>query len=470
MFAVHPTAMSHESPLFGADLVGHAMARLEERSGHPDFVAGFFNGAQGDISPDWIAQDRQDVLRLGDRLADAVTLVTSDQGVPVRAPRLRYAMREFARDWRDPTPGGPRLASRPLVGAATMGGAEDARTPFHALGWRAGVVSTREGCATAEQGCKKPALGRPLRTALRNLDRPAAGAIAEWLDLTSWLGPPSAFPSVLPVSVIRFGDVLTLASVPVEVTTAMAWRIRESLGLSHRFVLVGLANDYFSYTTTPEEYEAQAYEGASTLLGPKQGPAIEAMIKYTAADLSVGPPASERVPARSFHVGRYRSVPFGPDLLEPARPMIDEGLMPLWPEHLMFREGASPRFSWTESHAEDWSTERRVRVLDEATHAEVEGAWTTNLLTMIAASCPRDRSADQPDDRPCDRRWTVLWLPSPSTTMGRYYFEVHTGDVRTGNRRRFCSPVFSLAVSGVVPVPDVGLPTTCPITAPEARK
>jgi hypothetical protein len=113
-------------------------------------------------------------------------------------------------------------------------------------------------------------------------------------------------------------------------------------------------------------------------------------------------------------------------------------------------------------------------VLDGATHAEVEGAWTTNLLTMIAASCPRDRSADQPadqrSDRPCARRWTVMWLPSRSTTTGRYYFEVHTGDVRTGNQRRFCSPVFSLAVSGVVPVPDVGQPTTCPTSAPEARR
>jgi hypothetical protein len=51
-YAIHNTAMSHSCALYQSDLAGYAMHQLE--AGAPDgepVVAGFFNGAEGDVSP-----------------------------------------------------------------------------------------------------------------------------------------------------------------------------------------------------------------------------------------------------------------------------------------------------------------------------------------------------------------------------------------------------------------------------------
>ena len=68
-FAVHPTAITHDADLYSGDLAGIVSATLE-KSRVP--VAGFFNGAEGDISPDWMAQDRDDAIRLAGSLAASV--------------------------------------------------------------------------------------------------------------------------------------------------------------------------------------------------------------------------------------------------------------------------------------------------------------------------------------------------------------------------------------------------------------
>jgi hypothetical protein len=53
--SVHPTALRHDVPLVSADVSGRAMESLEQT--WP--VAGFFNGSEGDVSPDWSAQRRR---------------------------------------------------------------------------------------------------------------------------------------------------------------------------------------------------------------------------------------------------------------------------------------------------------------------------------------------------------------------------------------------------------------------------
>jgi len=49
------------------------------------------------------------------------------------------------------------------------------------------------------------------------------------------------------------------------------------------FVIAGLTNTYSSYVTTYEEYQAQRYEGASTIFGPHT---LDAYIQVTAQSLS----------------------------------------------------------------------------------------------------------------------------------------------------------------------------------------
>jgi hypothetical protein len=58
-------------------------------------------------------------------------------------------------------------------------------------------------------------------------------------------------------------------------------------------ILTGYANAYAGYVTTPEEYDAQAYEGASTHFGRWTLPAYMATFRELALEL-LKPPADRR--------------------------------------------------------------------------------------------------------------------------------------------------------------------------------
>jgi neutral ceramidase len=82
-------------------------------------------------------------------------------------------------------------------------------------------------------------------------------------------------PSCLPLQVVQFGGVLSVG-VPGELTTMAGRRLRKSIenimkakGMpDYCVVLTCYSNGYSQYITTPEEYQKQHYEGASTLYGP----------------------------------------------------------------------------------------------------------------------------------------------------------------------------------------------------------
>jgi neutral ceramidase len=60
-----------------------------------------------------------------------------------------------------------------------------------------------------------------------------------------------------------------------------------------QIAIIGLANQYISHFTTPEEYALQHYEGASTLYGPASGPIIAARLGYLVTQMAAltTPPA-----------------------------------------------------------------------------------------------------------------------------------------------------------------------------------
>ncbi|PSR86146.1 Neutral ceramidase [Actinidia chinensis var. chinensis] len=86
-------------------------------------------------------------------------------------------------------------------------------------------------------------------------------------------------PSILPIQILRIGQLVILA-VPGEFTTMAGRRLRDAVktvltsGGNGAFdsnihvVIAGLTNTYSQYVTTFEEYQVQRYEGASTLYGP----------------------------------------------------------------------------------------------------------------------------------------------------------------------------------------------------------
>lgn len=79
-------------------------------------------------------------------------------------------------------------------------------------------------------------------------------------------------PAIVSTQLARLGD-LAIACVPGEFTTMSGRRLRRAvsgkLGINpDNTIIAGLCNTYSDYITTPEEYQVQRYEGASTIYGP----------------------------------------------------------------------------------------------------------------------------------------------------------------------------------------------------------
>eukprot|EP01094_Clydonella_sp_ATCC50884_P026865 TRINITY_DN7502_c0_g2_i1.p1 TRINITY_DN7502_c0_g2~~TRINITY_DN7502_c0_g2_i1.p1 ORF type:complete len:743 (-),score=213.42 TRINITY_DN7502_c0_g2_i1:173-2401(-) len=88
--------------------------------------------------------------------------------------------------------------------------------------------------------------------------------------------------SVIPLQLFRVGN-LYLIGVPAEFTTMSGRRliaqVKKTLeqngaaDANTHYIISGLSNEYTHYCATPEEYNVQRYEAASTLYGPQELPA-----------------------------------------------------------------------------------------------------------------------------------------------------------------------------------------------------
>ena len=118
---------------------------------------------------------------------------------------------------------------------------------------------------------KMPPLQQPLRDWLDALE---LGSVKPLLGLLGIYTKPDAdsFPEEFRVALFDLSPVVKFASIPVEATTLVGRTIREKLG--RETIVLGLANEYFGYTATCEEYRLQQYEGASTELEPNEARGI----------------------------------------------------------------------------------------------------------------------------------------------------------------------------------------------------
>lgn len=84
--------------------------------------------------------------------------------------------------------------------------------------------------------------------------------------------PVGQFPRAVPLMAVRVGD-RVIASLPGEPTKEAGARVkaavlaRTAAAGVQKVVISGLTNEYINYITTPEEYDRQHYEGASTMYG-----------------------------------------------------------------------------------------------------------------------------------------------------------------------------------------------------------
>ncbi|MCI0339712.1 MAG: neutral/alkaline non-lysosomal ceramidase N-terminal domain-containing protein [Planctomycetales bacterium] len=306
-FAGHQTVVSPEADLWHADVFGVATRLLGRDLAGPGGapVLAFANGAEGDVSFAWRPEPREalaghsEAMRLGAALAAAARGLWDSTGsaAPVPEPvAVSHAYDEVR------LPGaalsdGRSLCETARFGASAMAGAEDGRSSLHPR-----IV--REGMRREGGGCHAPKV--------------VAIPWLQWgLQDLFGLEPPER----VPVQVLRVGP-LVLVGLPVEPTTQASRRVRAAVTAAletanararpEDVLVVGLANDYASYCTTPEEYDAQHYEGASMIYGPLEGPFLAEQAARLAAALPPSPaPASPlALEPREFPVGaRTRRYP-----------------------------------------------------------------------------------------------------------------------------------------------------------------
>ena len=285
-FATHGTSLTNRNTLISGDNKGYAATRWEHAE--PGLVAAFAQSNSGDMSPNipdathGPTDDEVENARIiGERQYDVARDLAGSTGIEIEGgldsrlsnvnlSRLDVAA-EFTGDGRS------RRTGQAVMGAAFAAGTKEGRGP---RAFQEGV----EGNRLLRACCAVP---YRLRPALADAQRPKAMLIP--VGALGWVA------DVLPVQLVRIGP-LVLIALAQEVTIVSGLRLRravaDALGESLDNVLVqGYANDYAGYVTTPEEYDAQRYEGGHTMFGRWQLPAYVQEVSRLARDMRAGAPS-----------------------------------------------------------------------------------------------------------------------------------------------------------------------------------
>jgi neutral ceramidase len=264
-FSAHPTTFVPANTTFSSDFPGVATRRFRASFEGTPPVAIVTNGTEGDLIPRYDQVNQHacaDVI--GHRVAtamheawEAASAVTDDLPVAGTTRRIEYAGQTL-----EP---GVRVADRAWFGLPFLGGAQNGPSFLYGLGL---------------EGARRPAWlasrvhGRKLRAA------------------------PAPWPTRADVTVLRIGGRLLLG-VPGEPTVEAGRRMcAAALAASdgsdlQDALIVGLAQAYRGYFTTPEEYDQQHYEGGHTVFGKHTSRLVELTHAALAAELAALPPNEE---------------------------------------------------------------------------------------------------------------------------------------------------------------------------------
>ncbi|MFR9750843.1 neutral/alkaline ceramidase [Nocardia sp. 004] len=273
-FATHCTSMTNTNHLISGDNKGYASFSYEHLEhgvryldGKPTFLAAFAQTNAGDMSPNLdlrpgsgpTEDDFDNTRIIGERqyLASKEAVAHAQSiGGPVDAMLCYIDLADIAVAGRFTPDGQPRHTAPAAVGVSLF----------------AGSVEDGPGIPGVPEGVRNPfleSLGNPDQPAPAWLaDAQAPKAIAAPLGL---LPPVPWVPNVLPIQLVRIGE-LYLAAAGGEFTITAGLRIRRAVAAAldvplEQVLVQGYANAYHGYATTPEEYDSQQYEGASTLFG-----------------------------------------------------------------------------------------------------------------------------------------------------------------------------------------------------------
>lgn len=404
--AMHPTVLGPAMPVYSADLFGVA-ANYAERRLHlesPGAVVALFNGAEGDVSVTSRHGDVTAARHLGERLGHAIVANPARDRVD-GVIRHRVAQQPLAGQCLEGD--GVCTADFPLYGTGALGGSESDHWLLSWLGWHEGAT----GNGIPGHGAKRAALG----------------------PFGRLLMPSTALPAEAPLGVHQVGGLL-LVTLPGEFTTAMGRRVAHGVAAAAdwppaRVLLVGLANEYLSYFTTPEEYALQHYEGASTLWGPQAGPLLGRRLAQLAATLSTAPrgrastdfhhrPGLARVFTLAAAGSLANTPPAGLESLlrdaEHGRGLADPPTF-CWDDVVpaMSAEArVTPRVTIVKASAPETFAPLFLEGI-----AEDDGG--VNFVT-VAGLAPSSSTTAEPHSR-----WCTMWLGAPMATEP-LHFQVHT--------------------------------------------
>ena len=289
-FSVHATALSVPVEVYNSDLFAYAQKDLEwaiENKYETPWkvVHGLTTGTQGDMAPalpdngdntfghhevNWV-----EAKKLGQGIGKEAIALFEELGARLTAKvSIATAGRELNIRQSNKIDG-IELCEDPAVGAPTAAGAYERRTPFLAAipFLKGGNIMSRSWVFT--DGCQgnKTHLG--------------------FKYLQPLLEPKDSFPNTVLFQLIKINDTVVMP-LPFEVTTESGRRMAERVsnefskannGIEHAWI-AGNANGYFGYTTTPEEYALQNYEGGHTLYGRYSTPYLTAQLGKLAKDLN----------------------------------------------------------------------------------------------------------------------------------------------------------------------------------------
>lgn len=309
-YAIHPTDRGQYNTLVTGDNKGYAAECFENKVREP-IVAAFANSNCGDVSgnvaygsiPTGIndhermqkhgQQQYQQAQALFDRATEVLQGSIEYRHTFIDMSHVEIADHPGKRTWP---------AALGLSFAA--GSSEDSDPPFQLReGITVRTLTRAESTILAASGIIA-AIEMPGAELPGHLDRKLTqdfidGHAPKPIAFAPGLANPDTdyypiTPKELPIQIVKIGN-LALTGIPGEITTMAGRRLRATvqaeLGVDY-LALATYANAFSQYITTFEEYQAQHYEGASTLFGPYTLMAYQQEFRKLAAAMKRGQPVS----------------------------------------------------------------------------------------------------------------------------------------------------------------------------------
>jgi len=295
-FSIHGTGISHHDRSYNADvwayLNGELVQQVHDATGRRP-ISGAVVASHGDMTP----AVRPGMLvypeaeRVGRGIGAAAAELHADLGPQLSADLPVSAALRQLDTAEDPVVDGIHLESPRIGWAKTAGAAENITPVLH-------LVPPFKA-------------GHPRRPRGPHGEKRIAGTE---LGHGRFVGRPDEFPTVIPLHLLRLGHA-AVVGVPFETTVEAGRRIGSAildsaLDVQTAFVS-SLVNDHTDYLTTPEEYTAQYYEGASVLFGPRQQEWVAGQARRLADDHASGLTSVSRPRSFDFGLHRYLAEPTG---------------------------------------------------------------------------------------------------------------------------------------------------------------